>query len=107
MAIEASADLLFRGVAASQASIVLAATNATIGIDDSIRFSIVKLAPGERPRLCPLCTVNAGVFEYTRSSSTHPGEELKGQCCLSCTQRLLATMQELAIAEWTENLPPG
>jgi hypothetical protein len=77
------------------------------GMRDSIRFSIVKLAPEQTPSVCPLCTANAALFEYTCSSDERPGEDLEGQCCLSCTQRLLATMQELAISEWTKNLPPG
>jgi hypothetical protein len=75
-------------------------------MDDSIRFSIVKLAPGQTPSVCPLCAINIALFEYARSSGQHPGEDLQGQCCLSCTQRLLATMQELASAEGTKNVPP-
>ena len=77
------------------------------GMKDSIRFSIVKLAPGQTPSVCPLCNTNSALFEYTRSSDLYPSEDLQGRCCLSCTQRLLTTMQELAIAEWTKNLPPG
>jgi len=75
-----------------------------MSIDDSICFSIVNLLPGQRPMVCPLCTVNTAVFEYISRGSIHD-EELKGQCCLACTQRLLATMEQLAIAEWTKNLP--
>jgi hypothetical protein len=66
---------------------------------DSIRFSMVKVAPQQLPAVCPLCTANPALFEYKRSSDLHPGEDLEGQCCLSCTQRLLATMQRLAFGE--------
>ena len=77
-----------------------------IGMDDSIRFAIVNLVPGQTPSVCPLCTTNPALFEYTRSGPD-TSESLGGKCCLSCIQRLLGTMQELAIAKWTRNQPVG
>jgi hypothetical protein len=55
------------------------------------------------PETCPLCKEDQPVFEFRISpgeGAADVGRELKGCCCLSCGQQLLATLHELILVRW-------
>jgi hypothetical protein len=59
----------------------------------------------ETPELCPLCKDHHPIFEYRLTGpdrTAEQGYERQGYCCLRCGQQLLATLEELTLAQWAE-----
>jgi len=57
------------------------------------------------PELCPLCHDQQPIFEYRLTgpdSGPEQDYERYGYSCLRCGQQLLATLEELTLAQWAE-----
>jgi len=58
------------------------------------------------PEFCPLCLDQQPVFQYRLTGpdgGTKQSYERDGYCCLRCGQQLLATLEELTLAQWAED----
>ncbi len=58
------------------------------------------------PEFCPLCLDQQPIFQYRLTGpdgGTKQGYERHGYCCLRCGQQLLATLEELTLAQWAED----
>jgi hypothetical protein len=61
------------------------------------------------PEFCPLCLDQQPIFQYRLTGpdvETKQGYERQGYCCLRCGQQLLATLEELTLAQWAEDGAP-
>ena len=70
----------------------------------SILFSAWKNAD-ETPELCPLCNERQPIFQCQFTMPDRSAEQADEQvtfCCLRCGQQLLATLEELILAQWAE-----
>ena len=59
---------------------------------------------GDSPEFCDLCRKTPPIFRYQCSSggARNHHEYLFGFCCLSCTRRLLNSLQESESQSWAE-----
>jgi hypothetical protein len=65
----------------------------------AIQFS--ELQDEQAPDTCELCRDACPVFFFHVTPPAEArGSELLGYCCLPCGQQLLASMEELILADW-------